>query len=298
MPLESELSVMQSVPSTVRPALLRIAGVTAAEAARARITSLKGLSNLTFRVELSNRNLVVRLARPGIGSYANRADEIAACRLAMRIGIGPDLILADAGSGLLVSDYVAGATPGLLPLAPSLLQRMGRALGSLHRCRESLPGRYDVFAVITRYEAMLAAAGTALPGWPAEVAVQRSNVEAALARAARPLVPCHNDPVPANFLDLGDRAMLVDWEYAGMNDPAFDLAYLSLEAELTAEGDSALLAAHGEAGSLAPLLPPYKFLICVMSALWSRLHPPGAGWEAWGARREAMATAMAHLELR
>src|SRR4029077_6153318 len=41
---------------------------------------------------------------------------------------------------------------------------------------------------------------------------------------ARPLRPCHNDLLPANFIHDGERVWLVDWEYAGMGDPAFDHA--------------------------------------------------------------------------
>ena len=45
-------------------------------------------------------------------------------------------------------------------------------------------------------------------------------------------MPSHCDLVPANCLDDGSRTQLVDWEYAGMNDPAWDLAYFALEGAL------------------------------------------------------------------
>ena len=40
-------------------------------------------------------------------------------------------------------------------------------------------------------------------------------------------VPTHGDPVPSNFMILADQLMLFDWEYSGLNDPAWDLAFLS-----------------------------------------------------------------------
>ena len=45
-------------------------------------------------------------------------------------------------------------------------------------------------------------------------------------RARRPVLerPCHNDLLNANFIDDGARIRIVDWEYAGMGDPFFDLA--------------------------------------------------------------------------
>lgn len=287
---QTNLFVIQAA----RDAVLQLPGISAEAAAAARISSLKGLSNLSFLVELPHQCVVVRLAQPGIGSYANRSDEIAASRLASDIGLGPRLLLADASTGLLVSDYVAHASPpwlaGAAKTAPAI-ERMGSALGSLHRCGRTLPGRYDVFAVIAEYRSQVRRAGRALPHWP--VAVDASLAAAQAALATRPLSACHNDPVPENFLFAGPRTLLVDWEYAGMNDPAFDLAYLSLEAALSAAAERRLLSAHGDADTHAPLLPLYKFLICVMTALWGRLHAPETEWQAWAAQREVMAVGFA-----
>ena len=277
--------------AAVLDALRRVPGLAESELLAARIVPLKGLSNLSFLVQLASGALVVRLAQSAPGSYANREDEIAACRLAMRLGIGPELVFADAASGLMVSEYVASRP--MQVQQPAALARMGAALATLHRCGQTLPGRYDIFEVIARYEGLLRASSRPLPDWPPQVTAQLTQANTLLKAANRPLTPCHNDPVPQNCLDLGDQVLLIDWEYAGMNDPAFDLAYLSLEAELTPEAERALLSAHGEAQAHGPLLPLYKFLICVMSALWGRLHEPGGEWEAWAARREAMAAGLA-----
>ena len=37
------------------------------------------------------------------------------------------------------------------------------------------------------------------------------------------IVFCHNDLLPANFLDDGSRIWIIDWEYAEYNSPLFDL---------------------------------------------------------------------------
>jgi len=58
------------------------------------------------------------------------------------------------------------------------------------------------------------------------------------------LRPCHNDLLNANFIDDGQRIRIVDWEYAGMGDPFFDLGNFSINHELGADEDAALLAAY------------------------------------------------------
>jgi thiamine kinase-like enzyme len=56
--------------------------------------------------------------------------------------------------------------------------------------------------------------------------------------------PCHNDLLNANFIDDGERIRIVDWEYAGMGDPFFDLGNFSVNHGLDADEDAILLAAY------------------------------------------------------
>ena len=48
----------------------------------------------------------------------------------------------------------------------------------------------------------------------------------------RPVL-CHNDLLPANMIMSAGRLWLVDWEYAGMGHPLFDLASVSANAGLS-----------------------------------------------------------------
>ena len=59
-----------------------------------------------------------------------------------------------------------------------------------------------------------------------------------------PLAPCHCDPLCENFLDTGEPMYIIDYEYAGNNDPMWDLGDLSVEGGFGAEQDAALLAAY------------------------------------------------------
>jgi len=70
------------------------------------------------------------------------------------------------------------------------------------------------------------------------------RIELACLSSPVELRPCHNDLLNANFIDDGTRIRIVDWEYAGMGDPAFDLGNFSINHELTRDEDAALLAAY------------------------------------------------------
>ena len=52
---------------------------------------------------------------------------------------------------------------------------------------------------------------------------------------------CHNDLLPANFIDDGKEIRFIDWEYAGVGDRFFDLGNLAVNAQWTHEEEAAFL---------------------------------------------------------
>ena len=53
--------------------------------------------------------------------------------------------------------------------------------------------------------------------------MRAGEIEAAFGASPEPRRPCHNDLLAANFIASGERLVILDWEYAGMNDRYFDL---------------------------------------------------------------------------
>jgi thiamine kinase-like enzyme len=70
----------------------------------------------------------------------------------------------------------------------------------------------------------------------------------------------------ANFIDGGDRLWLVDWEYAGMGDPFFDLGNFAVNNDLAEEGENALLVAYGSEDGDALVL--MRFMSDFREAMW------------------------------
>ena len=116
----------------------------------------------------------------------------------------------------------------------------------------AIPGLFVPLRVAEAYLALAASRGVPHPaGWdPAHAAGHR--IERALLDAPIPLHPCHNDLLNANFIDDGERIRIVDWEYAGMGDPFFDLGNFSINHELTPDEDVALLSAYDQTDAPDP----------------------------------------------
>jgi aminoglycoside phosphotransferase (APT) family kinase protein len=124
--------------------------------------------------------------------------------------------------GFLITRFVEGE-PGRIDVE--------EAVALLRRLHEGppIPGRFDSFRVVEAYAEL---ARPAKYDWAHDLA---QRIEARL--GARPLVSCHNDLLPANFINDGARLWLLDWEYAGMGDPAFDFANFAVNNGLPIAAD-------------------------------------------------------------
>ncbi len=77
--------------------------------------------------------------------------------------------------------------------------------------------------------AALSASSLFAPGQLNAHAEGLARIRAELPWNAASLVSSHNDPNPRNILFDGDRAWLIDWELAFLNDPVVDVAILTTE---------------------------------------------------------------------
>ena len=127
---------------------------------------------------------------------------------------------------------------------PRLSSRAARTLRKVHHLGRDFEYRFDASGMIGRYLELLRRRGVRLPEAYGRVEREAGKVSRALAAAPMPLLPCHNDPWPANFMDTGRRMYLVDWEFSGMNDPFWDLGDLSVEAGLNPEQDRMMMEAY------------------------------------------------------
>jgi thiamine kinase-like enzyme len=234
-----------------------------------------GLTNVTYKVTVGGAAYALRLAGEGTSEYIDRKAEEHNARVAAEAGINVEVIFFDATDGTMVTRFVEGVSMnagdrfGRDSGAPV---RAARALKRVHNLGKLFRSRFDVFAAIDGYLALLRGWRTLLPEDYYEVGRRARVVRLALEASPAALVPCHNDPWPANLLDADGRIYLIDWEYSGMNDPMWDLADLSVEAGFGPEQDRTMMEAYHGTGlsqALCSRLEVYKAM--------SDLH-----WSVWG----------------
>jgi len=235
---------------------------------------LGGLTNRVYRIGRA----VLRLPGAGTESYIDRANEAVAARAAADAGVSPQVLHADPGSGVMVTRFLDGMvtmTPDGFRQRPGAPARAALALRRLHRSGAVFPARFELFAMIDSYLALLDGRDVALPSGYHAVLADAGAVRAALDRAPGPLVPCHCDPLCENFLDDGARMWVVDWEYSGQNDPMWDLGDLAVEAGFDAAQEAAMMAAYFDGppppADLARMVI-YKAMCDLLWTLWGLIQ--------------------------
>ncbi|MBW7950400.1 MAG: phosphotransferase [Pseudorhodoplanes sp.] len=193
-----------------------------------------GMSNRNYRVRSGGSSYFARIALCNPAILADRDAELAMNRAAAAIGLAPAVVHASAG--VLVTRFLEDVRPldqeslhddAVRNRVVGLVRRFHMTLGSAIK---GPPPQFDPFAAIRRYFAVLRASKgrflDRIDAWQA--------IAEAIAFRLPPVAPvaAHNDLLPANFLDDGDRLWLVDWEYGGVATPYFDLAGLAGNAAL------------------------------------------------------------------
>jgi thiamine kinase-like enzyme len=217
-----------------------------------------GITNRNFRVEVGDETFVLRIGGEDTQLLGiDRDAEHAASRVAAELGLAPEVVAFVEPEGYLVTRYVEGEV-GKVDVA-----EVGAALRRLHE-GPTIPSRFDSFRVVEAYRAVADERGVAIPPAYDHASALAERIEQQ--RGDAPLCPCHNDLLNANFIHDGSRLWLVDWEYAGMGDPFFDLGNFAVNHELDAEGERELLAAYG-GGAPEPLVL-MRFMSDFREAMW------------------------------
>jgi aminoglycoside phosphotransferase (APT) family kinase protein len=219
-----------------------------------------GITNRNFRLRWGGRDCVLRC--PGKDTALlgiDRRTEWAATRAAAAAGVGPEPIAFDPGLGCLVTAFIDGRPVEAEELR-ARIPELAAALRAIHG-GPPLPSAFDPFAVVADYARIASERGGAIPPEVAELAPA-----AAAIRAEHGPVPCHNDLLTANLLDDGERLRIVDWEYAGMGDPYFELANLAVKNGFGETDEAALL--EGYWGAATPERRRALRLMRVMASYW------------------------------
>ena len=204
-----------------------------------------GLTNVNLKVTTEDDTVVVRIAQAGsellaIDRQAEHANSVAAAEA----GVGAPVIEYVEDPGLLVIGYIEGHTFTDEDLRHGgHLSRVAEACRTLHEGPRFVSD-FDMFDRQRGYLDIVNEHGFRLPDRYTEFADHVAQIERAFAARPTVTVPCNNDLLAGNFIDDGAKIWLIDYEYAGNNDPCFELGNIWSEANLKEEQLEELMEAY------------------------------------------------------
>ena len=203
-----------------------------------------GLTNKSYKVHVEDKDYIIRLPGAGTTELVNRVDEKINTRLINDLEIGGNMIYFNPDTGVKVSAFIEGAKELDCQTArlPENMIQVADTLKKLHTSDIVMNNTFNVFEKIINYESLLdEVEGELFPGY-AQTRASIMDLENTLKDYNIPLVPCHNDTVPGNFIqNYQGKIFLIDWEYSGMNDLIWDLASYSLRCDFSKAEEAELL---------------------------------------------------------
>lgn len=220
-----------------------------------QITFLSGgITNQNYRIDADGEAFVLRLGGAKTELLGiDRANEYAATRAGANIGVAPEVVEFILPEGYLVARFIRGREiPTHEMRETRTIQEVAHTLKKIHALAP-IRSAFSPFQVVRDYDKLAREHGVnTFPENYAWLRERMAEIESRLTLDASrftldvsPPVLCHNDLLNGNFLrDEQNHIRILDWEYAGMGDPFFDLANFAAHHEFDDEQIRALLAAY------------------------------------------------------
>ncbi len=183
-----------------------------------------GLTNRSWLVRTDNDRLVVRISEVSPEELRiDRNSEAAVLQAVARAGIGPEVLRCDPERGILVTRYLGTTWRERDAHAVENIDRLGNLLRRLHELAAPSNVRtVDLASTVRGYARTLQERGTH-SGLTSPAVLDCANETAMQLSKNSTSCLCHNDVYYLNVVEA-DTLKLIDWEYAGIGEPLFDLA--------------------------------------------------------------------------
>lgn len=230
--------------------------------------------NQVLRVDTAQGRFVWRSRRPPLDRPGSAARmELLAQQLAAAAGLAPALVAADPAGQWLLMEFIDAPpwTEADLQSAAGV-EALGRRLAALHAVPvpAALPG-FDAARIAQGYLAQLADRDAALARVYQPLVARVRTLAGELAATAPRRTLVHGDLAVDNM--LGAAPWLVDWEYAQVTDPGWDMACVLAYYPGLAPLAPRLLAAAGlEGAQVRQRLALQQELFSLLNRLWERAN--------------------------
>lgn len=228
----------------------------------------KGMTNRSFLFECKNKKYIMRIPGEGTSQLIDREKEALVYDAICGKGICDDLIYLNASNGYKIAAYLEN-TRVCDPLNPEDVMECMRRLRAFHEKRLEVEHEFDLFGQIEFYESLWTVSKSVYRDY-AETKEHVISLKPYIEEHIESKVLTHIDAVPDNFLFTEDGSLqLIDWEYAGMQDPHVDIAMFCIYAMYDRKHIDQTIEAYFPEGCSREIRTKIYCYVAVCGLLWS-----------------------------
>lgn len=187
----------------------------------------KGMTNRSFIFKCRNSKYIMRIPGEGTEQLINRKQEAEVYEVIKDKGLCDDIIYINPLNGYKITTFMENAK-NCDAFDSNDVERCMKKLREFHNMKLTVQHRFDIYGQIEFYETLW----NGVPSVYKDYKMTKEKVielKKYIDNHKEDEVLTHIDAVPDNFLfetdsDGKEKIRLIDWEYAGMQDPHVDVA--------------------------------------------------------------------------
>ena len=179
-----------------------------------------GMSNYTYVVETRGKRYTYRVPGKYAEKFVDRVEEWDNIQEVNRLGLNNATSYVEIISGEKLAEYVEGTILSETDVV-SYNDMSVKALKKIHNSDLRFKD-YNAFGRLSDYERYCREMGFTHPKEYISLRDRLDQIRQNFSDIK--LVPCHCDYQPTNLVVSGEKLYVLDWEFAGMNDPFYDIA--------------------------------------------------------------------------
>lgn len=232
----------------------------------------KGMTNSSFIFECRNKKYIMRMPGPGSNKLINRKQEAAVYNVIQGKDISDKIVFIDSDNGYKITEYIEDVRT-CDPYNVDDISKCMRKLRDFHRLKLKVEHEFDIFKNLEFYENL----------WDGKPSVYRDyeetkekiyELKSYIDNHIEEKILCHIDANCDNFLfsnktDGTEMITLIDWEYAGMQDPDIDIAMFGIYAMYDRENMDRLIDIYFDNKCKAETRIKIYCYIATCGLLWS-----------------------------
>lgn len=190
----------------------------------------KGMTNRSFLFSCKGKKYIMRIPGEGTDKLINRKYETDVYNVIKEKNICDNVAYINPQNGYKITEFIEGARV-CDPFNYDDVKKCMKMLKKFHNLKLKVDHDFDIFQQIEFYENLR----KGIPSIYEDYNLTKSNVfslKKYIEKEVHEKVLTHIDAVPDNFLfvkrDKKEEIRLIDWEYAGMQDPHVDIAMFAI----------------------------------------------------------------------